>query len=248
MKLNKKTLVMISIIMAILLVIIIAIIINKKNIKTEKPIDVEKLEEQFAELYNNNENEYVATLYSIQKSKTGKYKIEANIPYVAETIDTTGKANKEINEIFVKKLLDIYNNSEKYSLLTIDYTSSINNNILSIAIKCLLKEGNNAQRTIIKTYNFDIENQKEIKIVDIVSSNKQQEIQEQINQKIITEIKREQVIEEQGYNVYKRNPNDSIYLLENASEFYINNNILYIIYSYGNKNYTSTVDLIITQI
>lgn len=242
-------LIIISIVIAILLIGIIAIIlINKQNIKTEEPIDVEKLEEQFAELYNNNENEYISTLYRIEESKTGKYKIEANIPYVNSSIDIDGKINKEIHNLFAKKLLDIYNNSEKYSLLTIDYTSSVSNNILSIAIKCLLKEGNNAQRTIIKTYNLDIENQKEISLVDVLSTNKQQEIQEQINQKIITEIKREQVIEEQGYNVYKRNPNDSIYLLENAAEFYINNNILYIIYSYGNKNYTSTVDLIITKI
>ena len=206
------------------------------------------LEEQFSELFNNSENDYVSTLYNISENKSGKYKIEAKIPYIDSELDKDGKINKELNDIFAKKVIEIYNNSSKYTLLTIDYASSINNNILSVAVKCLLKEGNNPQRTIIKTYNFDVENKTEITLLELTSQDEQKKLQDSIHTKIAAEIKREEAIEEQGYNVYKRNPNDDIYLLDNASEFYINNNILYIIYSYGNSSYTSTVDLIITKI
>lgn len=48
--------------------------------------------------------------------------------------------------------------------------------------------------------------------------------------------------------MYRRDENSEIYILENATEFYVKDNILYIIYSYGNNNYTSKTDLIITTI
>ena len=62
------------------------------------------------------------------------------------------------------------------------------------------------------------------------------------------EIKKENTIADQGYNVYRRDANSEIYRLENATEFYIKNNIMYIIYCYGNNSYTSEVDLIITKV
>ena len=81
--------------------------------------------------------------------------------------------------------------------------------------------------------------------MDLIPENRQSDIQELINRRIQSEVKREQTIVDQGYNVYRRDPNSDIYILKNASEFYIADDILYIIYSYGNSNYTSKVDIII---
>ncbi len=78
-------------------------------------------------------------------------------------------------------------------------------------------------------------------------------MQDKINETIQAKIRRENTIIEQGYasqgyNVYRRDATNDMYLLENATEFFIEDNILYIIYSYGNNNYTNEVDLIINKI
>ena len=48
--------------------------------------------------------------------------------------------------------------------------------------------------------------------------------------------------------MYRRNPESSIYILENATEFFVKDGIVYIIYSYGNSSFTSEMDLIIDKI
>ena len=48
-----------------------------------------------------------------------------------------------------------------------------------------------------------------------------------------------------GYNVYQRNPEDEMYKLENIQNFMEGpNGELYIIFAYGNNNYTSEMDVI----
>ena len=51
---------------------------------------------------------------------------------------------------------------------------------------------------------------------------------------------------ELGYSKYIRNINDDIYKVENTSTFFIGENkALYIIYPYGNSNYTTEFDLLV---
>jgi len=251
MKERKTLLIVISILIAILLTTVILVLCLKKEpveVDAEESINVEKLEMEFSELFNNTENEYVGTLYNIQDEQSGKYKIEAQIPYVFIQKDIDTKINKEVSDLFVNELLKIMNESEKYTILKIDYATSVSKNIVSLAIKCVLKEGNNAQRTIIKTYNYDMENQKEIGIMDVVPTEKKDSIQNLINQEIEKQIKKEETIAKQGYNIYRRNKDSEIYTLKNSTEFFIKDEILYIIYSYGNNSYTSEIDLIINKI
>lgn len=248
LKKKKKLLIIISIILSISIIAILLLIILKKDKQEEikENIDAEKLEIDFNDIFDNKGNEYISTLYTIQEEKSGKYKIQANIPLVQTTNEMDIAINKEINDIFIKKLIEIYSGNQIYTKYQMDYAVSINNNILSLVIKCMIKEGNNAQRIIIRTYNYDIENSKEINIMDIVPEEKTNEIQELINKRIKNEIKKEDTIIEQGYNTYRRDEESDIYILENVEEFYLKGNVLYIIYSYGNNYYTSEVDTIIT--
>lgn len=251
MKNNKVLLIIIGIILLILITVIIVILSlgkDPENEKIEESIDIEQLEVDFNELFNNDEFEYVGTLYQIEDEKSGKYKIEANIPYLHIETEIDNKINKEINDIFANKLLQIVNESTDYTILKIDYATNISKNIISLAIRCVLKEGNNAQRTIIKTYNYDIENKKEVDIIEVIPDEKKQDIQNQIDEEIEKQIKKEETIAQQGYSIYRRDRESNIYKLENAKEFYIKDNIVYIIYSYGNNNYTSEMDLIINKI
>jgi hypothetical protein len=221
---------------------------NRDKMSEEEPIDKEQLEIEFNDLFTNEENQYVSTLYKIQEEKSGKYKIDAYIPRINLDNKIDNEVNNEINSSFVNKILQVYNDSKIYTILKINYATSIQDNRLSVIIKCSLKEGSNAQRTIIKTYNYDIESKEKIKIVDLIQEQKKADLQEEINQKIQLKLKKEATLAEQGYNVYRRDVESDIYKIENANEFYIKDKILYIIYCYGNNSFTSEVDLIVTKI
>lgn len=256
MRKNKKKILYsgIGILAIIIISVLIIILYNNGNratnraVKEEEQIDKEQLEIDFNDLFSNEENEYVSTLYKIQEDKSGKYKIDAYIPRIHLDDEIDNKVNSEINSSFVSKILQVYNESEVYTILKVNYATSIQDNKLSIVIKCSLKEGSNAQRTIIKTYNYDIENKEPIEIGNLIQEQKKVDLQEEINQKIQLKLKKENTLAEQGYNVYRRDINSEIYKIENAKEFYIKDNILYIIYCYGNNSFTSEVDLIVTKI
>ena len=48
-----------------------------------------------------------------------------------------------------------------------------------------------------------------------------------------------------GYDVFSRDLNSKIYKIENIENYFIYNNILYIIFAYGNEEITSEMDLIV---
>lgn len=254
MRKNKKKIIYSAI--GVLAIAILSIMIiynsgkrtNRDKMSEEEPIDKEQLEIEFNDLFTNEENQYVSTLYKIQEEKSGKYKIDAYLPRIHLDNKIDNEVNNEINSSFVNKILQVYNDSKIYTILKINYATSIQDNRLSVIIKCSLKEGSNAQRTIIKTYNYDIESKEKIKIVDLIQEQKKADLQEEINQKIQLKLKKEATLAEQGYNVYRRDVESDIYKIENANEFYIKDKILYIIYCYGNNSFTSEVDLIVTKI
>lgn len=254
MRKNKKKIIYSAI--GVLAIAILSIMIiynsgkrtNRNKMSEEEPIDKEQLEIEFNDLFTNEENQYVSTLYKIQEEKSGKYKIDAYIPRIHLDNKIDNEVNNEINSSFVNKILQVYNDSKIYTILKINYATSIQDNRLSVIIKCSLKEGSNAQRTIIKTYNYDIESKEKIKIVNLIKEQKKADLQEEINQKIQLKLKKEATLAEQGYNVYRRDVESDIYKIENANEFYIKDKILYIIYCYGNNSFTSEVDLIVTKI
>ena len=102
---------------------------------------------------------------------------------------------------------------------------------------CKYKNGTNPQRRIIQTYNYDIEKDKLLNKEEIEKT-----VQEEIK-KVNNQMKN---INNQGYNVYLRDEDSEIYKIENTSNFFLGkNNYLYLVYAYGNNNYTSEMDLVI---
>ena len=110
-----------------------------------------------------------------------------------------------------------------------------------------LKEGSSAQRTIIQTYNYDIKNNKELTLSEVLKRNNLNE--NDITQKIKEEIKKSQQkvedLRELGYSIYSRNPEDKKYEIKNSKQFYCTSNTIYILYAYGNEDYTSEVDIVV---
>lgn len=145
MRKNKKKIIYSAI--GVLAIAILSIMIiynsgkrtNRDKMSEEEPIDKEQLEIEFNDLFTNEENQYVSTLYKIQEEKSGKYKIDAYIPRINLDNKIDNEVNNEINSSFVNKILQVYNDSKIYTILKINYATSIQDNRLSVIIKCSLK-------------------------------------------------------------------------------------------------------------
>ncbi len=188
----------------------------------------------------------VYTKMQRKENKLDYYDIEVNIPYINIDNPKIEEYNKEI-ESFVEKTNNILESQNQNIIYTVEYVANVYDDILSLMIRSNLKEGTNAQRIIIQTYHYDLRNNKEItldKILRMENLN-QSDIQQKINNEIEIAQKKVQDLSDLGYTIYSREVSSDRYNIENATEYYLTNNTLYIIYAYGNETFTSEMDLIV---
>ena len=153
-----------------------------------------------------------------------------------------------VKETFEKKAKSILNSKDTNIIYTVSYSAYISNNILSLVVRSTLKEGGNPQRDIIQTYNYDLTNQKECTIEDMLQM--KGIAKKDANQKIKDEIKSAQEKAEElgklGYSIYPRDYTSDIYNINNVTEYFMGeDNALYIIYAYGNENHTNEMDIVV---
>lgn len=197
---------------------------------------------------DKSDDELVYLAYDIQEKNSGKYDISAKIPLFKMETETASTINNEIMNTFVTKLVDVFKNSTTNTIYSIDYVVYINQNIISLVIRGTLKDGSNPQRVMMQTYNYNLETEKLATIKDVlaIKNLSEEEVQNKINEEIKQICEQKSNIETQGYNIYKRDKTDSIYKLQNTKTFFLGKDgNLYVVYAYGNKNYTSEIDLVI---
>lgn len=197
---------------------------------------------------NRNYDELLYTRYDINDSKSGKFSIEAKIPGFKEDTRTLQKINEEIYDTYANEILKIANTATVYTTYNLDYVAYVNGNVISLVIMCKYKDGTKAQRKIVRCYNYDIENDSILSINDAIDLKKldKNEMQKKVTSEIKKVNKQIKNISEQGYKVYLRNEEDPMYQIDNTPNFFFGkNNYLYLVYSYGNDNYTSEIDLVI---
>ena len=102
-------------------------------------------------------------------------------------------------------------------------------------------------RVIVQTFNFDLKENKKLTLEDVIDSFdlKKADVQNKINIDIQKEQKKSEDLIKLGYNIFSRDINSDIYKVENASEYFVYNNNIYIIFAYGNKRITSEKDIVI---
>ena len=233
---------------------------NPKNKKEEKEnANYEDLKNNFQRIFTNaiNKEETAAldinyenilyTRFNVQE-ENGKYSINAKIPWFKGDSEVTAKINDEILNIFGAEVVKIKNTAKVYTTYDVDYAAYVNSNIISLVIMCKYKNGASAQRMMVQCYNYDIKNDKLLTIEDVINYKNltKEEIQRKTNKEISKVNNQMKSIKEQGYNVYLRDENSDIYKVENTTNFFLGqNNYLYLVYAYGNNNYTSELDLVI---
>lgn len=263
---NRKLIIIAGVILICSIAIaltVYALITTSTSNKNEEEIETtnyEELKSGFEYIFTNsinkeanakldiNYDEIVYCSYDIKEEKNGKYSINAKIPHFKDENEETKKVNNEIYNIFAKQIINIVNTSTVNTTYNMDYVVYVNDNIVSLVIRCKYKNGRNPQREIIQTYNYDVENKKILNIQDILEYKglDKAEVQERIHEEIKVVNNEKEVISLQGYNVYMRDEASKIYEVDNTPNFFVGkNNYLYLVYAYGNRNYTSEIDLII---
>ena len=232
--------------------------------KEEEDIELKNLKDNFFNIFSNNidvlevydgkitkikeDMELIVTAYS--KEEQGEnYNIDIKIPYFNIKSEEAVKINKEIQSTFKDKFESVRSSKSENSIIyNVKYKAYINKNILSLVILSELKEENSNQRIIIQTYNYNLNENKLVTIAEIIK-NKNIDIN-QANKTIketIDSAQNENIkLKELGYEVDLRNSDSEEYKIQNADQFFIGEKgYLYIVYPYGNKEFTSEMDLII---
>ncbi len=273
-KLNKKNIALyiVSIMTCILSIIILAI--SKNDSKTieqiisenthnnvQDEIEEEKLRSEFQKLFQNQlENNYqkstdkveedkdiIYTKYRLEKTEENAYNINVNIPYINIDNEIARKYNEQIEKDFVQKVINIKNEQNTNVIYSLRYEAIIDNEILYLIIYSDLKENLSAQRTIIKTYQYDLEHNKEISLSELINRKglDKAEIQNKINEKIKEEQQIAESLNNMGYSVFKRNIEDEMYEINNIQNFFVKGDRIYLIFAYGNDHITSEYDIVI---
>ena len=261
---KRKIIIITAIIISIIILIILGLIIKpliteEKGEREEE--EIENLTAQFDQIFTNNlqttdtnlqfkakyeDKPIVFTRMEGNESQNNLYDINIHIPYINIDNKDIDKYNQEI-ETFINKTQSILETTSKNTIYTVEYVANVKDNILSLLIRTNLKEGKSAQRVIIQTYNYDIANQKEITLEEVLNLKdiNKDKTQEKIQTKISEEQEKVKALKELGYNIYNRNLTNKMYNIENSKEFYITEDAIYIIYAYGNEDFTSEMDIVI---
>lgn len=198
---------------------------------------------------SNREKDIIYTIVETKRVVDNRYDIDLKIPIINISNNTSvERFNEKIQSLFVDKANDIIKNATQNTIYSIDYMAYVNTNILSLVIRSTLKEGNNPQRVIIQTYNYNLSTNEEItlnQILDIKGLNTLT-IESTIVTKVQIANEEAESLKRLGYNVYTRDLTSNIYKLENTDCYILGpDNKLYIIYPYGNANFTDEMDVIV---
>ena len=184
---------------------------------------------------------------------TDRYELRMNIPAFNIKSELANLINQQTQANFINKANTIMQDdtSTVMTLYDIDYTANINENILSLVIRATLKEGSTAQRTMVQTYNYNLETNEQVSLVDLITFKmlNTEEVNNTIMQVVTKANEEAETFQNMGYNdIFIRDLTSNIYNVNNASSYFLGpNGELYIVYAYGNDNLTSEVDIILFE-
>ena len=198
----------------------------------------------------NNNYDLVVTAYNYKEDKDN-CTIEASIPYINVNHSLAREFNKRVNMIYKQKAEILKNQISTMNIIyTVQYKAYLQNNILSLAIRCEYKEGDKSQKIMVETFNYNVVEQREVKIEEIlkIKNIKNTEATNKIRSEIKAIQEQSQALIDEGYSIYQRDYTSNMYDILNTTQYlYGKNGMLYVIYPYGNKDNTSETDIVIFE-
>lgn len=241
--------------------------INIGSKKTAEEIDI--LKSNFNGLFNNSivinsENvrvdrietskELVYTGYNLVNEDENFYSVNAQIPILNINTDAAKAVNAEIRTEYYDKANTIMRKTEGNTIYNVTYAAFVNEDILSLVVKESLKEQGKSEKVTIKTYSYHLPEQKLLSLNDLleysdllaVKELTLEGIQKIINDDIEKAYNNAKIIAADFGNLYERDLSSEIYKIENATTFFLTQDgYVYLVYAYGNKDYTNEMDIII---
>lgn len=200
----------------------------------------------------NTTQDIVYSVYD-KKESTTAYEVDIHIPVINIKNELSNTFNQITQATFINKANEVLKKTDTNTktIYSIDYTAYINSNILSLVIKSTLKEGSSAQRIIVQTYNYNLETNTEAKLVDLMNIKKlnKDEVNNKIKKVVTTANQESETLKDMGYNqIYSRDLTSEIYNADNAGTYFLGpNQELYIVYAYGNGEFTSEMDIVLFE-
>lgn len=181
------------------------------------------------------------------------YEVNMHIPVINIKSELSNTFNQVTQAIFINKANEILQKTDTSTktIYSIDYTANVNNNILSLVIRSTLKEGASAQRVIVQTYNYNLTTNTEASLIDLINIKKLNK--DEVNKKIMEVVTKandeDEALKNMGYDqIYTRDLTSDIYNVDNASAYFLGpNQELYIVYAYGNSEFTSKMDIVLFE-
>lgn len=190
----------------------------------------------------------VYTCFDLEDKDQNFHDVNVKIPIINIDTEEAKKINSEIMEEFYNTANNIMRKRDGSTVYNVVYAAFINDEILSLVIKSSLKEEGKTEKVVIKTYNYSIAKERKISFTEILESKGiiKQEIQNNINQEIRIAYNNAKIISQEYGILYERDLNSDIYKIENIDNYFITHDgYVYVVYSYGNYDYTNEVDIVI---
>ena len=200
----------------------------------------------------NSEQDIVYSAIELEESNE-RYEMKIHVPVINIKSELSNSLNQITQATFINKANEILQKEDTNSktIYSIDYAAFINSDILSLIIRSTLKEGDSAQRVIIQTYNYNLTSNTEASLVDLITIKQlnRDEVNNKIKQVVTAADQADQALQEMGYNqIYIRDLTSDIYTVENAGAYLLGpNQELYIVYAYGNGEFTSKMDIVLFE-
>lgn len=196
----------------------------------------------------DNTKEIVYTKNEVNVQADNKYDINVNLPCINIVGTEAQSINNEIDRLFGDKVNSAIQSPDIETIYNVDYVAYLNDDMLSLVIRATLKENDMPQRMIVKTYNYNFSRQGQVNLGNLIVRNRldKDDVQDKIYEEIEKIIKTNEALEANGYTVHKRYLSNNRYMLGNIDTYYIDqNDYLYIIFAYGNQNYTNEFDVVV---
>lgn len=211
---------------------------NSLKINSEE-INVDKLED---------EEDLVYTVYNLVNQDETYYQVDAQIPTINIDSETTRKINTEIKNEYYNKANSVMRQTEGNTIYKVSYASFVNSDYLSLVIKSILKEEGKSEKVSIKTYTYSMEKERLVTLEDLIElkGTTSEIVQKSINDEIKTAYENAQIIANEYGTLYQRDLKHEMYKIESSKVYFLTDDgYVYIVYPYGNEDYTNEMDIVI---
>ncbi|MCI9063538.1 MAG: hypothetical protein HFJ17_02915 [Clostridia bacterium] len=202
----------------------------------QEDVKVEKIREDY---------DIVVSRHTYNEEKED-YTLNVSIPNINIKNEQISTYNEKILNTYKTKVEELMGDTGY--IYDVRYKAYIQNNILSLIIHSELKEKDNNQKIMIETYNYDLNENREVTLEGMLEM--KNITKDSANTKIKKEIEqieeKNKSLTELGYTLYKRDLSSDMYKVENIKQYFQGEDgSIYVIFPYGNYEQTSEMDIVI---